>query len=81
MLKSKVKSIVGGAKLAIDSELMKQKAAGEVITSADHVLTVLRKAARDALRESGLWNQEFHNNEIPGVIAMFLALARERAEK
>lgn len=45
--------------------------------TAEEALDVLSKEARKALRETGLWNQEFHGNEIVAVIACFIAAKAE----
>lgn len=45
--------------------------------TAEEALAVLSKEARKALRDSGLWNQEFHGNEIVAVIACFIAAKAE----
>lgn len=45
--------------------------------TAEEALAVLSKEARTALRESGLWQQEFHGNEIVAVIACFIAAKAE----
>lgn len=45
--------------------------------TAEEALAVLSKEARKALRETGLWNQEFHGNEIVAVIACFIAAKTE----
>lgn len=45
--------------------------------TAEEALAVLSKEARKALRDSGLWQQEFHGNEIVSVIACFIAAKAE----
>lgn len=45
--------------------------------TAEEALAVLSKEARKALRDSGLWQQEFHGNEIVAVIACFIAAKAE----
>lgn len=45
--------------------------------TAEEALAVLSKEARKALRDSGLWKQEFHGNEIVAVIACFIAAKSE----
>ena len=45
--------------------------------TAEEALAVLSKEARKALRETGLWNQEFHGNEIEAVIFCFIAVKAE----
>lgn len=45
--------------------------------TAEEALAVLSKEARKALRETGLWNQEFHGNEIVAMIACFIAAKAE----
>jgi hypothetical protein len=49
--------------------------------TAEEALAVLSKEARKALRETGLWNQEFHGNEIVAVIACFIAAKAELDKK
>lgn len=51
---------------------------GEVVhvdesTTAEEALSVLSKEARKALRETGVWNQAFHDSEIVSLIAIYLA--------
>uniref|UniRef100_UPI0035C72971 hypothetical protein n=2 Tax=Bacteria TaxID=2 RepID=UPI0035C72971 len=49
--------------------------------TAEEALAVLSKEARKALRETGLWNQEFHGNEIVAVIACFIASRNVLSQK
>ena len=49
--------------------------------TADEALAVLSVEARKALRDAGLWQQEFHGNEIVAVIACFIATKNTLAAK
>lgn len=49
--------------------------------TADEALAVLSVEARKALRDAGLWQQEFHGNEIVAVIACFIATKNTLASK
>lgn len=52
----------------------------EAVT-AEEALATLSQEARKALRDSGIWRQEFHGNEIVSLIAMYMATRSELLKK
>lgn len=73
-----IKKVIENAQLAIDSTIAKKALADGEEISLHEMVQILRKDARQAIKDAGMWNQAFHKNEIVSVIALFRALTAER---